>query len=94
MQHQQIGIDMTMGTGVVLFVIGAILAFAVRVQSAFFSLNTAGDILMVAGVVVFLIGLVLAFRGRRSTVTTTAAAPADGFATTRSTTRTTDASEL
>lgn len=80
---------MTMGTGVVLFVIGAILAFAVHVQTAFISLSTAGYILMAAGVVVFLIGLVLALRGRRSVTTTTAAAPEAGIAT-QHTTRTTD----
>jgi hypothetical protein len=64
---------MTMGTGVVLFVIGAILAFAVNVQTEFISLSTAGYILMVAGLVVFVIGLALAIRGRRSVTTTTAA---------------------
>ncbi|MGN6444289.1 DUF6458 family protein [Amnibacterium sp.] len=84
---------MTMGTGVVLFVIGAILAFAVHVQTAFISLSTAGYILMVAGVVVFLIGLVLMLRGRRS-VTTTTAAPGQPVGTTSSTTRTTDPSEF
>ena len=65
---------MTMGTGVVLFVIGAILAFAVHVQTAFISLNTAGDILMVAGIVVFVIGLALVLRGRRTVTTSRTAA--------------------
>ena len=63
---------MTMGTGVVLFVVGAILAFATNVQTAFISLSTAGYILMVAGVVVFVVGLALAIRGRRTVSTTTA----------------------
>ncbi len=80
---------MTMGTGVVLFVIGAILAFAVNVQTAFISLSTAGTILMVAGVVVFVIGLVLAVRGRRSVTTTTAAAPGQTVGAASRTTRTT-----
>ena len=84
---------MTMGTGVVLFVIGAILAFAVHVQTAFINLSTAGYILMVAGIVVFLIGLVLMLRGRRS-VTTTSAAPAEPGVVSRSTTRTSDPSEF
>lgn len=84
---------MTMGTGVVLFVIGAILAFAVHVRTAFISLSTAGYILMVAGIVVFVIGLALALRGRRS-VTTTTAAPTDAGVTRRDTTRTTDPTEL
>ena len=69
---------MTMGTGVVLFVIGAILAFAVNVQTAFISLSTAGYILMAAGVVVFVIGLVLAFRGRRTVTTSRVAADQAG----------------
>ena len=85
---------MTMGTGVVLFVIGAILAFAVHVQTAFISLQTAGYILMVAGIVVFLIGLVLMLRGRRVVTTTSAAAPADAGLVTQRTTRTDDPSEF
>jgi membrane-bound ClpP family serine protease len=85
---------MTMGTGVVLFVIGAILAFAVHVQTAFISLSTAGYILMVGGVVVFVIGLVLALRGRRSVTTTTAAAPSEPVIATQNTTRSTDSSQF
>ncbi|GAA2752699.1 DUF6458 family protein [Amnibacterium kyonggiense] len=85
---------MTMGTGVVLFVIGAILAFAVHVQTSFISLNTAGYILMVAGVVVFVIGLALTIRGRRSVTTTSTAAPNGVAGTTRETTRTSDADRL
>jgi protein-S-isoprenylcysteine O-methyltransferase Ste14 len=60
---------MSIGTGAVLFVIGAILAFAVHVSVGFISLSTVGIILMVAGVVVFVVGLVLALRGRRSITT-------------------------
>ena len=85
---------MTMGTGVVLFVIGAILAFAVHVESAFISLTTAGYILMAAGAVVFVIGLALALRGRRSVTTTTAAAPAQPTVETRNTTSTSDPSQF
>jgi protein-S-isoprenylcysteine O-methyltransferase Ste14 len=86
---------MTMGTGVVLFVIGAILAFAVRVQTAFISLTTAGYILMIAGIVVFVIGLVLALRGRRTVTTSrTAADPAAPATVTRQTSRSSDPGEL
>jgi hypothetical protein len=85
---------MTMGTGVVLFVIGAILAFAVHVQTAFISLSTAGYILMIAGVVVFVIGLALTLRGRRSVTTTTAGAPSEPLVAERSVSRTTDSSGL
>jgi protein-S-isoprenylcysteine O-methyltransferase Ste14 len=60
---------MSIGTGAVLFVIGAILAFAVHVSVGFISLSTVGIILMVAGVVVFVVGLVLALRGRRAVTT-------------------------
>jgi protein-S-isoprenylcysteine O-methyltransferase Ste14 len=86
---------MTMGTGVVLFVIGAILAFAVNVETSFISLSTAGYILMIAGAVVFVIGLALAVRGRRTVTTarTDAAAPADAVAA-RRTTRRSDPGEL
>jgi protein-S-isoprenylcysteine O-methyltransferase Ste14 len=86
---------MTMGTGVVLFVIGAILAFAVRVQVSFISLSTAGYILMVAGVVVFLIGLALAIRGRRTVTTArTTADPLSAQGVTERSTRTTDPDQL
>lgn len=85
---------MTMGTGVVLFVIGAILAFAVHVQTSVVSLNTAGIILMVAGAVVFVIGLALTIRGRRSVTTTSTAAPGGVAGTTRQTTRSSDPDRL
>lgn len=81
---------MTMGTGVVLFVIGAILAFAVNVETSFISLSTAGYILMAAGAIVFVIGLALTLRGRRS-VTTTSADPAG---TARRETRVTDSNDI
>ena len=69
---------MSMGAGVVLFVIGAILAFAVNVQTDVISLSTVGFILMAGGVVVFVIGLAFAIRGRRSVTTTST--NADGTA--------------
>jgi protein-S-isoprenylcysteine O-methyltransferase Ste14 len=77
---------MSIGTGAVLFVIGAILAFAVHVSVGFISLSTVGIILMVAGVVVFVVGLVLALRGRRSVTTSrTAVDAASGERVTRQT---------
>lgn len=85
---------MTMGTGVVLFVIGAILAFAVQVQVAFISLSTAGFILMAAGAVVFVIGLALALRGRRTVTESRAATDPAAGGVTRKTSRTTDGGEL
>jgi membrane protein implicated in regulation of membrane protease activity len=50
---------MTIGTSILLIAVGAILAFAVDVTVAGFSIQTAGVILMVAGVVGLLIGLLL-----------------------------------
>lgn len=61
---------MSIGAGIALFVIGAILAFAVNVQVEWVNLDLIGYILMGAGAVVFIIGLVLMVR-RRSTDTVT-----------------------
>jgi len=56
---------MSIGTGIVLFVIGAILVFAVNVQLEFVDLNLIGYILMIAGGVVFLLGLIFMLTRRR-----------------------------
>ena len=70
---------MSIGAGVVLFVIGAILAFAVNVEVEWVNLDLIGYILMGAGVLVFIIGLVMLMRRRQSMSTTrTAVDPADG----------------
>jgi hypothetical protein len=60
---------MSIGLGVVLFVIGAILAFALNFQVDWVNLDLVGYILMGAGVVVFLIGIVLLARRRRTIAT-------------------------
>lgn len=60
---------MSIGTGVVMFVIGAILVFALNFETEFVNLDMIGYILMVAGAIVFVIGLVLLAR-RRQAVTT------------------------
>jgi len=60
---------MSIGTGIVLFVIGAILTFALNFETQFIDLDLVGYILMGAGVVVLIIGLVLLAR-RRQAVTT------------------------
>lgn len=54
-----------------MFVIGAILAFALNLEVNWIDLNLVGYILMVAGVVMFVIGLVLVARRRSATTTTT-----------------------
>lgn len=61
---------MSIGTGIVLAVIGAILAFAIDVDVEWANLDLIGYILMAAGAVVFLIGIVLLVRRRRTDVVT------------------------
>ena len=61
---------MTIGGGIALLVIGAILAFAVNLENAWIDLDLIGYILMGAGVVVFIVGLVLLARRRQSVSTT------------------------
>lgn len=57
---------MSIGLGVFLIVVGAILAFALNIDVTWVDLNLVGYILMGAGIVVFLIGLVLIARRRRT----------------------------
>jgi protein-S-isoprenylcysteine O-methyltransferase Ste14 len=76
---------MSIGTGAVLFVIGAILAFAVHVSVGFISLSTVGYILMVAGIIVFVVGLILALRGRRTVTTSRSGVDGTGERVTRQT---------
>ena len=64
---------MSIGAGIVLFVIGAILAFAVNVEVEWVNLDLIGYILMAAGAVVFVVGLVLMMRRRQ--VASTVRAP-------------------
>ncbi len=60
---------MSIGAGIVLFVIGAILRFAVNIQLSWIDLPLVGNILMAAGAVAFVLGLVFTFRRRRTTST-------------------------
>lgn len=71
---------MSIGTGVVLFVIGAILVFALDFDVIpGLNIDMVGYILMVAGAVVFVIGLVAMFRRRSAVTTSTVGAdPATG----------------
>ena len=55
---------MSIGAGIALFVIGAILVFAVQVDVDYVDLDMIGYILMGAGVLIFIIGLVLVLRRR------------------------------
>jgi len=69
---------MSIGTGIVLFVIGAILTFALNFETGFINLDLVGYILMGAGVVIFVIGLVLAMRKRQSVTTVTSGVDGSG----------------
>ncbi|MDO9590913.1 MAG: DUF6458 family protein [Microcella sp.] len=75
---------MSIGFGIFLFAVGAILAFAVQVSVDWIALTTVGYILMAAGVVMIVIGAVLMAR-KRSSVTTqrTQVDPASGDQVTR-----------
>jgi len=61
---------MTIGGGIALAVIGAILAFAINLENAWVDLDLIGYILMGAGALVFLIGIILLVRRRQSVSTT------------------------
>lgn len=70
---------MSIGTGVVLFVVGAILTFALNFETGWVDLDLVGYILMGAGLVTFIIGLVLSLRRRQSVSTSrTVADPVTG----------------
>ncbi|MDO7883399.1 hypothetical protein [Antiquaquibacter soli] len=81
---------MSIGTGVVLFVIGAILVFALNFDlGGVVNIDLIGYILMGAGVVVFLIGLIAMFRRRAAVTTSTSGVdPASGARVTRNVTET------
>jgi hypothetical protein len=70
---------MSIGFGIFLLAVGAILAFAVQVSVDWVALTTVGYILMVAGAVMIVIGGVMMSR-KRSSVTTqhTQVDPASG----------------
>jgi len=65
---------MTIGTGIVLIVLGAILTFAFNIELEFVNLDLIGYILMIAGAVVVVLGLIL-MATRRGRATD----PTDGF---------------
>ncbi|WP_168916220.1 DUF6458 family protein [Microcella flavibacter] len=60
---------MSIGFGIFLFAVGAIMAFAVNVSLDWIELSTIGYILMAAGAVTVIIGIALMAR-RRSAVST------------------------
>jgi hypothetical protein len=63
------------GTGLIVFgvllgVVGAIMAFAVTVHTRGFNINTAGWILLVVGIIVLVIGITILVTGSRRSSTT------------------------
>ncbi|MFT4283385.1 MAG: DUF6458 family protein [Protaetiibacter sp.] len=60
---------MSIGLGIFLFVVGAILTFALNVQLDWIDLDLVGYLLMGAGFIVTLIGVVLLVRKRQSVTT-------------------------
>jgi hypothetical protein len=60
---------MSIGLGIFLIVVGAILAFALNVTVTWINLQLVGGLLIAAGVVITIIGVVLLARRRRTVVT-------------------------
>jgi len=60
---------MSIGLGIFLFVVGAILTFALNVQTDVINLDLVGYLLMGAGVIVTIIGLALLMKKRQSVTT-------------------------
>ena len=85
-------IIVSIGAGILLVVIGAILRFALTVQLSWIDLPLVGNIMMAAGVVVAVLGLIVTFRRRRSTSTRrTVVSPTEGDEVVRRTDRIDDA---
>ena len=80
---------MSIGAGIALFVLGAILAFAVNgeILGGVIQLSMLGYILMGAGFIVFTLGMIMTFK-KRETITTSRAAvdPVSGEAVQQSST--------
>jgi hypothetical protein len=68
---------MGIGSGILVFVIGAVLAFALNIQVAWIDIHLVGYLLMGAGIVVFIISLVLMLKKRQTVVTTHTAVDPD-----------------
>jgi Domain of unknown function (DUF6458) len=68
---------MSIGVGIFLFVVGAVLTFALNVTLDWINLDLVGYLFMGAGIVVVIIGLVLMMRRRTSVVTERSAVDAN-----------------
>jgi len=75
---------MSLGLGIVLVVIGAILTYALNITVEWIDLQLVGYILMAAGAVIIVIGIILLARRRRTIATShTSVDPATGDRMTR-----------
>lgn len=83
---------MSIGFGIFLFVVGAILTFALNITLDWVDLDLVGYILMGAGVVITIIGIALLARRRRTV--TTERSGVDPVAGERVTRRSTEADPL
>jgi hypothetical protein len=79
---------MSIGFGIFLFVVGAILAFALDVEVDWIDLDLVGYLLMGAGVVVAVIGVILMVRKRQTVVTERTVDPVAGESVAQRTTST------
>lgn len=68
---------MSLGLGIFLFVVGAILVYALNISVDWIDLDLVGYIFMGAGAVIILLGIVLLTR-KRTSVSTTRSAVVDG----------------
>lgn len=68
---------MSLGVGIFLFVVGAILVWALNVSVDWINLDLVGYILMGAGAVIVILGIVLMVR-KRNSVSTTRSAVVEG----------------
>ncbi|MFF2271134.1 DUF6458 family protein [Agromyces sp. NPDC058136] len=75
---------MSIGFGILLIAIGAVLAYALNITVEWIDLGLVGIILMVAGAIVTVLGIVFAVRRRRSVMETRSVAdPVAGERVTR-----------
>lgn len=60
---------MSIGLGIFLFVVGAILTFALNLEAGWINIDLVGYLLMGAGLVITIIGLAMLMRRRQSITT-------------------------
>ncbi|MCU1546901.1 MAG: hypothetical protein JWP30_2001 [Homoserinimonas sp.] len=78
---------MGIGTGIFLFVVGAIITFALNFEVQFVNLDLIGYLLMGAGIVIFIISLIMVMKKRGTSETVRSVDNAGGERVTRRETR-------